>query len=214
MTLLRTLSIASILFMISSGTASAIFISTDLYTEGDGLATYDDQTGLLWLDLSVTFNMSYSEALAYKSAEGWHIATEQQFAGLAETIFPDFTDNRYGVNFAQSGSQLYRQIEEFQNLFGYVYHADRWPSEEWSAWGMYLDEPGNIRLGGAAIYAYNHGDPLGLIYGNVKEAWYQADKGVPTVGTFLVRTKVAEPSSLILLGIGLLVLGFILRRFR
>lgn len=214
MTLLRTMSIASILFMITSGMAHAILSSADLYKEGDGLATYDDQSGLLWLDTSVTVNMSYQEAVAYKYAEGWHIATEEQFDGLIDSMFSEFSANAYGVMYTLSDTETYSQIEQFQDLFGYVYSSRRWPSQEWASMGMYMDGLGNIKLGGANLYTYNNDNPVGFVYGDTQVSYSNSDRAVFNVGTYLVRTKVAEPSSLILLGIGLLVLGYILRRYR
>ena len=41
--------------------ASAALIEQDLFAAGDGLITFDDQTGLEWLDLTETTNLSYND---------------------------------------------------------------------------------------------------------------------------------------------------------
>jgi len=49
--------------------ASAALIAVDLFTAGDGLITRDTETGLDWLDLTATLNLSYNDIEA--DVGGW-----------------------------------------------------------------------------------------------------------------------------------------------
>jgi hypothetical protein len=86
------------LFLISTfGYANAYLVEEDLFTSGDGLITYDTDTGLYWLDLTLTTNLSYNEVLNEISEGGslegfWYattadIDTLQVSAGLPSGLF-------------------------------------------------------------------------------------------------------------------------------
>lgn len=49
--------------------ASASLLELDLLTAGDGLVTRDTETGLDWLDLTATLNLSYNDIEA--DLGGW-----------------------------------------------------------------------------------------------------------------------------------------------
>lgn len=101
--------LAAALFLIATtGSANAELLAVDLFTQGDGLLTYDTGTGLYWLDLTVTVNMSYNDVLNELneggSLEGFRYATTadidtlQVSAGLfpglyfETTVFPFYLD--------------------------------------------------------------------------------------------------------------------------
>jgi len=89
------------------GYAKADLVEEDLFTLGDGLITYDTNTGLYWLDLTVTTNLSYNDVLNEinegGSLEGFWYATTadidtlQVSAGLPSGLFyytfPIYVDN-------------------------------------------------------------------------------------------------------------------------
>ena len=83
--------------LVTVGFAEATLIETDLFTSGDGLITSDLNTGLYWLDLTVTTNLSYNDVLTQISTggflEGFRYATVadvdtlQVAAGLPPGLF-------------------------------------------------------------------------------------------------------------------------------
>ncbi len=89
------------------GYANADLVEEDLFTLGDGLVTYDTDTGLYWLDLTVTTNLSYNDVLNEisegGSLEGFWYATTADIdtlqvsaglpAGLFFSSFPIYLDN-------------------------------------------------------------------------------------------------------------------------
>ena len=90
--------LAVALFLIGTvGYANADLVEEDLFTVGDGLITYDTDTGLYWLDLTLTTNLSYNDVLNEISQGGalegfWYattadIDTLQVSAGLPSGLF-------------------------------------------------------------------------------------------------------------------------------
>lgn len=128
MKLLRMMVLVSAIVLLVGNFSSATFIELDLYSSGDKLITSDTDTGLYWLDLIVTQNLSYNDALIQMgpggSLEGFRYATVadvdrlQVSAGLpAGTFYSSFflyknkmdalmdmvgeTTSRNGYSFAQ-----------------------------------------------------------------------------------------------------------------
>jgi len=211
MSFLRIISIGAILSIFTVGTVQAAYVSYDLYTKGDGFVTYDNTTNLEWLDLTQTTNMTYNGALEYYASSGWGHATKNQFDHLIDTIFPDFAPTQNGIMFTRSGTKSYDQIWYFQSLFGEVYSDRRWPSEEWASLGLYKGSDGNLKLGGANLYDYRYLDHTGYIYGDTQNN-QNGERKHFNIGTYLVRTKISEPGSLLLLGLGLVVVTLFTRR--
>ena len=62
-----------------AGSAHADLVEYDWQNEGDGLVSYDTETGAVWLDLTVTQNMSINQmkdALVNDSTfSGWRLPT-------------------------------------------------------------------------------------------------------------------------------------------
>jgi len=70
----------SILFSILSVSSNAALIGSDWQTTGDNLITQDTTTGLAWLDLSATANVSYDDVVISLETggvfQGFRIATQ------------------------------------------------------------------------------------------------------------------------------------------
>ena len=66
--------------------AVAAPIEADWLTSGDGLVTYDSNTGLEWLDLTVTANRTYNDISSLfdvgEEFEGWRYATSTELITL------------------------------------------------------------------------------------------------------------------------------------
>tara|TARA_Y100001956_G_scaffold23660_1_gene23399 strand:- start:2022 stop:2663 length:642 start_codon:yes stop_codon:yes gene_type:complete len=108
-----------------AGSANAELMEFDLESEGDGLVTLDTNSGLMWLDLTVTGGKSISQVkgmLANGELEGWRLPTAQDVYDLALSTFSALDDT--------SGTYLYlptaaEDVEQFslmgQNSGAYTY---------------------------------------------------------------------------------------------
>jgi len=94
-----TIAALAMAFQFSAG-ANAELISTDFENEGDNLVTLDTDTGLEWLDLSLTRNQTMRNVdsiLAGPVNQGvWRLPTEEEVNNLIRSIvFPDTTAENY-----------------------------------------------------------------------------------------------------------------------
>ncbi len=187
---------------------------------------YDDQTGLEWLDLSLTDGLSIGTALAAYS--GWTLATQDQFSTMfewyngvagADTSVLGFTGSGY-QNSLSGGYESLRGSDgasylsnQFFSDFGITLSTSSGYSEYATAYGWYR-EGSAVRLGGVhAIDYYNsNSDAITAYYDHYYD--YSYLNGHSSVGNFLVRaaTTVPEPSVIALLGTGILALGVVRRR--
>ena len=84
---------AGVLF---AGSANAKLMEFDLESEGDGLVTLDTNSGLMWLDLTVTGGKSISQVkamLANGELEGWRLPVAQDVYDLALSTFSSLNDS-------------------------------------------------------------------------------------------------------------------------
>lgn len=76
----------AMLLCMGGGTAYASLVEVDLNSPGDALLTYNTTTGLYWLDLTSTANLSYNDVINGVGntwiAEGWRIAIEDEVNDL------------------------------------------------------------------------------------------------------------------------------------
>lgn len=129
--------------LLASG-AHAKFVETDWNASGDALATLDTESGLEWLDLSVTVGMSIESIQQSMGAgeqfDGWRLPdfTEIQFL---------MTEGLFEGGFTKSGdyvSSSYTEgVSEFYRLHGYTRDFDR-------SYGMYIHDGGEVRIFGVA----------------------------------------------------------------
>jgi len=197
----------------SSPTALALIIEADSPL-GNSTAFVDTNTGLNWLDLSVTFNQSFDEVSAEfrKGAryEGFRYATTNEVSVLLASLGLQFTTNE---NKSQTQFQL---LEHFLVMMAV-------PS------GIRCCDAATIRpvygLTSTIADSPNPGDPASFFWasflqttsngypGFYKAAWVEPQSTrvrsdsipAPFIGSWLIR-DVPEPSSLLLLIFGLLSL--------
>lgn len=84
---------AAALILATTTSSHAEFIDTDWLTAGDNAATYDTTTGLTWLKLENTFQVSYATVISELSTtySGWRVPTEDEVLELMaqfETLSP------------------------------------------------------------------------------------------------------------------------------
>ncbi len=111
----------SIIALLSIDSIAATIKPVDVFSQGDGKATYVEDTGLTWLDLSVTFNMSYSEVeadptLGNSLPSHWRIATLEEVDSLFTAY--GFTPDLGCGNGAQHCSQVGESNSSAQAIVG------------------------------------------------------------------------------------------------
>lgn len=118
--------ILAVLFtaLLSTNSIAAI-ISTDLYALGDNLLTQDSRSGLEWLDLTETNNMTFNEVSSELGTggmfEGWRYATNEEVVSL-------WNNFDHGVDLSENNHTLSleyyydRGIVAASNYLGNIYH--------------------------------------------------------------------------------------------
>ena len=95
-------------------TAHAALIETDWAVTNDAALTLDSNTGLEWLDITVTAGLSYNDVVAELGVggayEGFSFASSQQVAGLFSAV---------GLGEIPNVPELLGGGEQIQTLLGY-----------------------------------------------------------------------------------------------
>jgi hypothetical protein len=212
------------LFGLTMSAPNAAFISSNFVDNGD--YTTDLVSGLDWLDMSYTNGLSYNTVLSMiggSSLTGWSVATGDQVDALfnnASSLAPLPIGGSSGTHVYVDGTSYYSEAAGLINLLGatnsgvssgglYSYDSIRaYIDQQYTPtthWASALS---------ALTYFDNAFPGVGYLYTN--DVYYLNNAGGSAfVGTFLVReSSVPEPSSLLLMGIGLAGLGFVRRRKR
>jgi hypothetical protein len=181
--------------------AGATLIETDLAVPGDGFITRDTDTGLDWLDLNLTLNLSYNEVIADIGVglpAGFRYATESEvialFAGAGVPV-PSITD------FAAYTNAI--ALMDLLGCTGFLCET----STEYITGAMELDvfDPLNAI---ALQVLINHTQSN---VGSTILPLSPKDSGLSEGGSFLVRA-IPEPGTASLFGLGLLGLAAKRRR--
>jgi len=174
-----------------ASSASAALIALDLFTAGDGLVTRDTETGLDWLDLTATLNLSYNDVEADTGgwlSLGFRHATGSQVCGLFGT---------YAVAPAPCPGVL-PVAGPVTTLQGFVGITDTGPRTITSE-GAFDDGDVSIGVGQATLLRFGAGASQSQVLVDV----LYATTADGTLGHWLVR-PVPEPSTGLLVAAGLL----------
>ena len=136
----------------------AELVSTDWKTTGDELATLDTETGIEWLDLSETHELSIDNVVSMTSAggkfEGWRLPTQAEVTVLFHTLFPAGISTGKLTSTEKYGAD----ITSFYELFGYT------STDASRSYGLYQrDNTSEVRMAGVSgsdtVFA-NYSHPL------------------------------------------------------
>jgi hypothetical protein len=130
---------------LASTVASAELISTNWKINGDSRSTLDTISGLEWLDLSETINMSINNVsdLLNTTYSGWELATSNQVFDLYSNMYSDFEFDQYGHSYSSDLSEK-NKVKSIIDMFGKFTS-----SNAISTTGIYLND--NPSLGDTSI---------------------------------------------------------------
>jgi hypothetical protein len=175
-----------LLFLFAGFQANATLID-------NGDFSTDVESGLDWLDWTLTLDKTEAEALTMFSGTGWRVATDTE---AVELIFNQFgmSVNSDGFAYASGSPSFAADLSRFTDLFGITY---------------------NGIASFASIEGYGIVGPnSGLVYANFASANYgNVNQHAYYMGVALVKVAaVSEPAIIALFGLGLVGIGFARRK--
>jgi hypothetical protein len=135
--------------LVISPLASADFVSADLYSVGDKLATIDTDTGLEWLKLTATDNMSIRQVATLLETDyvGFRLAYRSEVTNMVERLIPTtFNDGYTYKNWSSKQAGIYGP---FATMFGWNYASVKtsYPAKyDYRSWGLYLNDNTEVSL--------------------------------------------------------------------
>ncbi len=192
---------AGLVFIVSS-IAQAGLINADYQTAGDGLAMYDDSTGLQWLDLSVTSGVAINNA--ENQFQGYRLATFNEWLGIFNQFFPDYVDDGAGQADSHGSGSNSGYNDGHTQMLQLLSSSNG--SSSWS-YG-FIKEGGTTKLGGSYVSGTHY-----HTYRNAYNYNYTNDSGIGGWGVYMVKNvDVPEPSTLAIFALG--IMGLASRRFK
>ena len=176
--------------------ANAQLIEWDAFNDGDGLAVKDDETGLVWLDLSLTAGENYYDAGTMFS--GWEHASYEYVEELLDNVFPDITFTgdlgstysfEQGCAYSNIEGTCYQTAKVWQDLFGAIVGNVYYQK---IAYGMYEDEYGILRMGGSYLNGTGSANRYGVDFSEDYSAYYDvryANNEFVNFSSFLLLTS-------------------------
>jgi hypothetical protein len=202
-----------LLFAFSSP-CNATLISADLNITGDGLLTFDDRTGLEWMDAPLSLNRSYNDLVGLDGSDEFAIGGDFEGFRLASTdeVMSLFVDT-LGIlltDFAQWAPSSYDKVLSLQSFMGVTSGGDlaeirSITSDVFSDNGIDYHWQSFARICQNNTNAVCQND-INTANANVDGTFISDVRSSSTTGSWLVRqgvTSVPEPSILALFSIGL-----------
>jgi hypothetical protein len=176
----------------------------------NGSYTSDTVSGLDWLDLTATDNLTPTAALAANA--GWRHASNSEVEDLFNQLFPNYFSNQTSQNlyYDEDGinSIQWDNLNAFADLFGWTQLNG--VGVHYYSYGLYLDEDHIWRsMGGFLDLYYNN---TVMVTGMEFTNTYSANYSHENFGTFLVQTAVPVPAAVWLFGSALAGLGWMKRK--
>lgn len=219
-----TLALTTLLF---SATSRALpIVQADAFTAGDNKAALETSTGLVWMDFGVNANKDFTPEMLFTNIvsnlnttyKGWRLASEKEVTHLWLSLFGSQSiaitnDWSHQYRLADWDGILMSYFHDITDVFGYTWDSIAYTNRT----GQDEDrEMFTIKSTYAYFYADN-GDLGSFSFFTPHTGVHLSDASLISAdsmpltyayGAMLVKdTSVPEPSTFILLGLGLLGLG-------
>ena len=157
--------------LLASVAANATFVSTDVYEVGDGLATLQAETGIEWLSLSQTKNMSLLQVsnLLDSTFKGWRLPTRAEAEYLIASQFPSYSGSIYngdGGAWSSDDLDIYEQVSIFSEFFGYTNTSSNVTSMLGVVYNDQKDLRGGYDVLNYGYYKYIDGTSKSVVFGS------------------------------------------------
>jgi hypothetical protein len=179
MKLKNALIAATLLLSITS--AQSALVTGDWKNTGDTLATIDTDTGIEWLDLTLTANQTYNSVIGQLNTTyaGWRLPTDSEMDALLNAYLPSNGPAVNGLSTSYTPSNADHALAlDFANKLGLT-RDDSYSG----AYGLYLNEQGAGRVSGTQVQKTNTHYQLAL---EMSSAFNPETFSAPLFGTFLV----------------------------
>jgi len=172
---------------------NAGLIQSDLFAIGDELTVTDTENGLVWLDLSMTDNMS--SIIAATTYPSFRFATRTEYETLLTTSFSHWSNFSLTASyFSPNGSPEQTDATYWNELFGKTH-----PNQHSVGW-LFRDDPTQLQIAGLI---------QNRIYSNFSHLYLAAEYDPEYwVGWFMVKdaVDVTEPSIVAIFSLSLISL--------
>jgi hypothetical protein len=202
--------------VIASFNTNATLMNVDWKDSGDNLITYDDSTGLYWLDLTETSNMSYSTVTTMLGPgeifEGFRVASYEEAISLWSEFGVNLHSGRYEL-IEGFDTGVVNASEMLGNIYGIA--GNMYGNGNYTTYGVrgFVDYDGNLGDEMRRFMGAWQSIPInnGIAYTTYSSFGEQTITHIsPFEGTYLVATEISdvpEPATVWLIGFG--VIGLI-----
>ena len=172
--------------------ANAGLVHGDWKTSGDNRVTIDLDTGVEWLKLNNTKNMSVNQVLAQLgdggSFDGWRLPTSDEVQNMVETILPEFSFNEGQTTYSSGSYRGYTdRWRSWMGTVNYYLTGDGSSNNRyWYSYGLHVEDDGEVNMSGTFrrqkwYRKYTHWATIYEDYGS-----YSMDHTSTNVGIYLV----------------------------
>lgn len=156
--------VAAAFVLLASAGAQAEMMYTDWQTEGDKQAYLDYDTGIEWIRLSQTENMSINEVLSELGEggqfEGWRLPTESEvdaFFGKFYTWVGTDGRARGNIQYNSTATDAYwNDAKQFINPMGYTHYTISGYNYYAYSYGLHMMDDGGVGLTGVRHMNLDH----------------------------------------------------------
>jgi hypothetical protein len=181
-----------------ASSANAELVNGDWQTVDDNQITIDTDTGIEWLKLGNTANMSINDVIAETQEggdfAGWRLPTSQEVQTILDTVLPQFTWNDDTTETTFSSGSYRGATDTWRSFFG----SSRYQligngsnnNRYWHSFGLHVEDNGDVLMTGTyrrQKYGWGNYEHWASFFDDHENAdGYTTDYSSADYGVFLV----------------------------